>query len=113
VHTSHDLFEVDQLSDGAHGAVERYSLDDHGLLWMGRRWVVIPDAQLGVVELLLDNPDQLVRTSTVATTYMRGGGSGHPASIRTMVHRVAKRFADVGLTVHLVRSKGLIFESPR
>jgi hypothetical protein len=87
-------------------------LDGDGLLWNGRRWVVVPAAQLAVVQLVLDHPDQLVRTASIRSTYMRAGSSGHPASIRTMVNRVAHRFADVGLTLHLVRSKGVIFEWP-
>ena len=91
---------------------QRPRLDDDGLLWNGRRWVVVPEAQLAVVQLVLDHPDQLVRTASIRSTYMRTGSSGHPASIRTMVNRVAGRFADVGLTVHLVRSKGVIFEWP-
>jgi hypothetical protein len=87
-------------------------LDDDGLLWFGRRWVVIPDAQIPVVELILEHPYQLVRTATLKATYMRAGCSGHPASIRTMINRVVGRFARLGLTVHTVHSKGLIYEPP-
>jgi hypothetical protein len=93
--------------------VEQPRLDEYGLLWVGRRWVAIPDAQVPVVRLLLESPDQLVRTTTIKTTYMRTGSSGHPASIRTMINRVVGRFAAVGLTLHTVHSKGLIYESPR
>jgi hypothetical protein len=85
-------------------------LDDDGLLWNERRWVVIPAAQVEVAQHLLDHPDQLVRTATIASVYMRHGASGHPASIRTMVNRLARRFGEVGLTVHIVRAKGLILE---
>ena len=87
-------------------------LDADGLLWVGRRWVVIPDAQMEVVRLLLSRSDQLVRTATIADTYRQSGFSAHPASIRTMINRVAHRFADVGLTLHLVRSRGVILEAP-
>jgi hypothetical protein len=90
----------------------RPHLDDDGLLWNGRRWVVIPAAQVDVAQQLLDHPDQLVRTGTITSVYMRRGASGHPASIRTMVNRLARRFGEVGLTVHLVRGKGLILEGP-
>jgi len=124
---NHDLVEVtapatrsgSELQDlydtiGRHTppAPEPPRLDDDGLLWNGRRWVVVPEAQLAVVQLVLDHADQLVRTALIRSTYMRTGSSGHPASIRTMVNRVAGRFADVGLTLHLVRSKGVIFEWP-
>jgi hypothetical protein len=110
VQTSHDLTEVVLQSILPTPAAPRPRLDEDGILWVGRRWVVIPDAQLGVVELLLSHPNELVRTNTVVTTYMRGGSSGHPASVRTMLHRVVRRFAEVGLTLHVVRFKGVILE---
>ncbi len=90
----------------------RPRLDEDGLLWCDKRWVVIPDTQLCIVELLLERPNALVRTATITTTYVRNGSSGHPASVRTMLNRLVRRFAQVGLTLHLVRGKGVIFEPP-
>ena len=108
--TVHHHTDLDLETIAPSPAVPRPRLDDDGILWVGRRWVVIPDAQLGVAELLLAHPNELVRTSTIVTTYMRGGSSGHPASIRTMLHRVVRRFGEVGITLHLVRFKGVILE---
>jgi hypothetical protein len=88
-------------------------LDADGLLWFGRRWVVIPDTQLCIAELLLAHPNELVGTATLAATYVRHGSSGHPASIRTMLNRLVGRFEQVGLQVHLVRGKGALLEVPR
>jgi hypothetical protein len=88
-------------------------LDADGLLWSDRRWVVIPDTQLCVVELLLANADRLVTTAAITTVYVRHGSSGHPASVRTMLNRLVGRFAQVGLRLHLVRGKGAILELPR
>ena len=91
---------------------QRPALDLDGLLWCGARWTVIPDAQLCIVRLLLDCPSQLVRTSTITTTYVEAGYSGHRGSIRTMLHRLVGRFASVGVELHLVRGKGAILDVP-
>ena len=90
----------------------RPRLDDDGLLWCDHRWVVIPDAQLSIVELLLDSANQVVRTAGVATTYVRSGGSGHRASVKTMLNRLQGRFAEVGLSLHFLRGKGVLLEVP-
>jgi hypothetical protein len=93
-------------------APEPPRLDEDGLLWFDRRWVVVSDSQLNVVRYLLDHPNQLVRNDAIRSTYMRAGQSGHPGSVRTMMNRVRRRFAAVGLTLHCVHSKGVILELP-
>jgi hypothetical protein len=87
-------------------------LDGDGLLWSGRRWVVIPDTQLCVVELFLTHPNELVKTTTITATYLRNGSSGHPSSVRTMLNRVVARFEAVGLELHVVRGKGALLDVP-
>lgn len=101
------------LSERAERAREQPRLDADGLLWAGRSWVVIPNTQLCIAELLLAHPNELVTTAALTTTYVRNGSSGHRASVRTMVNRVVGRFAQVGLQVHVVRGKGVILELPR
>ena len=98
------------LSDRAQLVRRPPHLDEDGLLWSERGWVVIPDTQLCIVELLLAHADELVTTATLTTTYVRNGSSGHPASVRTMLNRLVGRFAQVGLRLHLVRGKGAILE---
>lgn len=90
----------------------RPRLDADGLLWHDQRWVAIPDAQLCVAELLLSSADELVRTELVAATYVRHGGSGHRASVKTMLNRLQGRFAEVGLRLHFLRGKGVLLEVP-
>jgi len=87
-------------------------LDEDGLLWSGQSWVVIPDTQLCIAELLLAHPNQLVSTAAMTATYVRNGSSGHRSSVRTMLNRVVGRFAQVGLQVHIVRGKGALLELP-
>ena len=104
---------LDALAQRADQARRLPHLDDDGLLWFGRRWVVIPDTQLCIAEVLLAHPNELVGTATLAAIYVRHGSSGHPASIRTMLNRLVGRFERVGLQVHLVRGKGALLEVPR
>lgn len=100
------------LADRAERERTSPRLDADGLLWAGRSWVVIPDTQLCVVELLLAHPNALVTTAAITATYVRNGSSGHRASVRTMLNRVVARFAAVGLEVHVVRGKGALLEVP-
>lgn len=100
------------LSRRAQAVRQLPHLDDDGLLWSDRRWVVIPETQLCIVELLLAQANELVTTAAITTTYVRHGSSGHRASVRTMLNRLVGRFAQVGLELHLVRGKGAILEVP-
>jgi hypothetical protein len=100
------------LARRAETARRRPRLDADGLLWSGPSWVVIPDTQLCVVELLLAHPNELVTTAALTATYVRDGSSGHRSSVRTMLNRVVGRFAQVGLVVHVVRGKGALLELP-
>lgn len=100
------------LADRAERARQLPRLDGDGLLWSGRGWVVIPDTQLCVVELLLAHPNEVVTTAMITATYVRNGSSGHRSSVRTMLNRVVGRFASVGLQLHLVRGKGALLDVP-
>ena len=83
-------------------------LDEDGLLRVGDQWVAIPDAQLPVVALLVDRYGRLVRTEAIAAAYVEAGNSGHDASIRSVVARVAHRVARLGLKLHTVRGRGVM-----
>lgn len=83
-------------------------LDEDGLLRVGDHWVAIPDAQLPVVALLVDRYGRLVRTEAIAAAYVEAGNSGHDASIRSLVARVAHRVARLGLELHTVRGRGVV-----
>jgi DNA-binding response OmpR family regulator len=100
------------LAERAELTRRRPRLDEDGLLWSGQSWVVIPDTQLCIAELLLAHPNQLVSTAMLTATYVRNGSSGHRSSVRTMLNRVVGRFAQVGLQVHIVRGKGALLELP-
>jgi hypothetical protein len=85
-------------------------LDDDGLLRFQGRWVTIPDTQIPVVDLLVRNLGRVVRNSEVQTAYAGAGGSQTVTSLRSLVHRLGRRVAEVGLQLHVVRSRGLILD---
>jgi hypothetical protein len=89
------------------------TLDADGLLRHRGQWVPIPDTQLLVVELLVRNLGRLVGTDEIRAAYERAGGSGTATSLRSLVHRLGQRVAQVGLRLHVVRSRGLVLDVAR
>lgn len=86
-------------------------LDDGGLLWLGEAWVAITDAQLPVVRLLLEHRDRVVRIEALVEAYVAGGGSDHPASVRTLMSRLSTRLGRLGLELVTVRRRGMILRT--
>jgi hypothetical protein len=95
---------------GGPPAPDAPTLDDDGLLRFGGRWVPIPDTQIPVVDLLVRNLGRLVRNSDVRAAYEQAGGSGTATSLRSLVYRLGRRVAEVGLRLHVVRSRGLVLD---
>lgn len=83
-------------------------LDDHGLLRLGDRWVAISDAQLPVVRLLLDRFGRVVSTAAIVDACVASGHSGSEASVRSLLSRLKRRVADLGLRIHTVRGRGFM-----
>jgi hypothetical protein len=85
-------------------------LDDDGLLRHRGLWVPISDAQIPVVALLVRNIGRLVSAAEIRRTYIAAGGSGSQASLRSVVHRLGRRVADVGLRLYVVRGRGVVLD---
>ena len=83
-------------------------LDEDGLLRNGDQWVMIPEGQLPIVDLLLARLNRLVPSDELRAAYVLGGGSGHENSIRTVITRLAKRVRSVGLELVTIRGRGLV-----
>jgi len=49
-----------------------------------------------------------VRFDAVVAAYESGGGSGHPASVRTLLSRLGARVRSVGLDLVTVRRRGVL-----
>jgi hypothetical protein len=84
------------------------TVDDQGLLWVGRSWVDLTPAQVPVVTLLVDHLDRVVRYDAVSAAYESVGGSSHVASLRTLLTRVGDRVRPVGLELITVRRRGVL-----
>lgn len=83
-------------------------LDDDGLVRFRGRWVAVSEAQIPVVEYLIDNYRRLVAHDDLARIYRDNGGAESDASRRNFVRRIAARVAQVGLRIHVVRKRGVI-----
>lgn len=92
------------------GRPHRPVLDGDGLLRHAGRWVVIPDSQLAVVGLLVEEFGRLVPMDRVRAAYVDAGGSGSAVSIRNAVARVRAKVAVVGLGLHVVRGRGMVLD---
>jgi hypothetical protein len=72
--------------------------------------VPIPDTQIPVADLLVRRVGTLVASSEIRDTYVAAGGSGSATSLRSVVHRLGRRVAAVGLRLHVVRGRGVILD---
>ena len=90
------------------GYAEGPEVDPDGLLRVGRAWVALSPAQVPVVRLLVTNIERVVHYERLVTAYEEAGGSGHDASMRTMVNRVGARVRHVGLDLVTVRRRGVL-----
>ena len=69
-----------------------------------------PTPSSPVVDLLVRNLGRLVGNHEVRQAYDGAGGSGSSTSLRSLVHRLGRRVAEVGLRLHVVRSRGLVLD---
>ena len=60
------------------------------------------------MRLLLDHLDRVVRFEAIVAAYEAAGGSGHPASVRTLLSRLGARMRSVGLDLVTVRRRGVL-----
>lgn len=86
-------------------------LDHDGILRVGEAWVAITESQLPVVQVLVENRDRVVRLEVLVEAYVAGGGSDHPASVRTLLSRLAIRFGRLDLELVTVRRRGMLLRT--
>jgi hypothetical protein len=98
-----------RFGPGVHG--EDLVLEDHGVLRRGEKWVAISEAQLPILQLLLDNVDRVVPFDEVVAAYGAEGGSSVPASVRTVVSRLEQRIAPLGVDIVSVRRRGIVLRT--
>lgn len=94
-----------------HAPVDPPVLDEDGLLRYAGCWVSISDAQIPLVDLLVRNTGQLVTRAQIHAAYTAAGGSGSATSLRSVVHRLGRRVAVVGLALRVVRGQGVVLDA--
>lgn len=87
-------------------------LDDDGLLRFAGRWVAVPDRQLPLVELLVDRQGTVVKNEALLAAYRRAGGSTN-RSLGQLIYRLRIRVRRIGLTLRVVRGRGVMLEPDR
>jgi DNA-binding winged helix-turn-helix (wHTH) protein len=85
-------------------------VDDDGLLRFGGQWVAFTETQIPVVELLVARFGTLVRNEDLLAAYAAGGGSTSAATLHPLIYRLRRRLASVGLTLHVVRRRGVLLD---
>jgi hypothetical protein len=85
-------------------------LDEHGLLWVGPRWVPIPRSQTAVLSLLVAHQGRLVSSEELRAAYVADGGAGDVAAMKAVMVRLGRRVSDVGLRLHNLRGRGSLLE---
>jgi hypothetical protein len=97
-----------------HKATEPHAIDldeEAGVLHRGECWVAMSPGQLPVVRLLLRSPNRLVPFEDVVRAYASGGGSDHPASVRTAISRIQAKLRPLGIRLTMIRSRGVILRT--
>jgi DNA-binding response OmpR family regulator len=83
-------------------------LERDGILRAGDRWVDVPVAQIGVVELLIARFGELVHAELIDKAYLDRGGSPRCSARKAMIVRLRGRIAEIGLELHNVRDCGYL-----
>jgi hypothetical protein len=102
------LSAIDTLRERARVRPPAPRLDDDGLLWFAGRWVAVPETQIPVVDLLVDNIGQIVDFDAVRAVYHQAGGSTRATAVRTLIHRVGVRLGRLGLELRVIRQRGVM-----
>ena len=85
------------------------TLDD-GLLVHRGAWAAIPEAQVGMVELLVDRLGEVVRKDELAAAAAASGGSDHESAVKAAVARLGRRLAPLGLELRSIRGRGYLLQ---
>ena len=83
---------------------------DTGIVRVGRSWVALSPLQTAVADLLLARLGEVVSRDDVAAVHSAGAGGTKPTAIKSLMLRLSKRLAAVGLTLHFVRGRGFMVE---
>ena len=98
------------LAIRARRLTERPCFDADGLLWMGDRWVNVPDAIRPIADVLVARLGQIVRRDEIVAACSAAGMSTRDSAVKGTIRRLDQRFAQVGLELHNVRDRGYVLQ---
>jgi hypothetical protein len=85
-------------------------LDADGLLHRGTRWVALSRRELQVATLLLDRSGSLVARADLLAAVCPGATSDDRRLVGSLMRRLQRRIAPLGMRVHTVRASGFLLE---
>jgi hypothetical protein len=84
-----------------------------GILRVGDQWTSIPEPLWSIVQLLIDHRDSVVSDDAIIAAYASSHDRADPRAVKSMMWRLARRMARVGVSVHKVRGRGYLVELTR
>jgi hypothetical protein len=107
------LAELARRSGFTETAPEPDVLLDDGILRVGDAWASIPEAQWPIVQLLIDRRDSVVADHEILEAYSKAGIPAEARAVKSMMWRLGRRMATVGIDLHKVRGRGYLVELTR
>lgn len=102
---------VEMLRRRAAGADDRDhpTIDDDGLVRVGREWVAVPPVEASLARTLIERFGAVVsRDELASAAWPAGVGERNVLDVRIL--RLRRRFDRIGLAIRTVRSRGYLLE---
>jgi DNA-binding response OmpR family regulator len=84
-----------------------------GILRVDEEWTSIPESQWSIVQMLIDRMGTVVGDREIVEMYSSADAHAEPRAVKSMMWRLARRMARVGIEVHKVRGRGYLVELTR
>lgn len=86
-------------------------LDEDGLLWRDGRWAALSPMEQRVAAPLLQRPGRLVKRAALLAVIRPGAPADERRAVDSVVGRLRRRIAPLGLTVHTVQGTGFVLDA--
>lgn len=88
---------------------ERPTIDDDGLVRVGRAWVAVPPVEASLAKTLIERFGAVVsREELASAAWPEGVGERNVLDVRIL--RLRRRIDQIGLAIRTVRSRGYLME---
>ena len=86
------------------------AIDDDGLLRRGSQWRPLADLEIAALRPLLARPSTVVRRDALAERLWPGGDAAGTRRLDSLMQRLRRRAAPLGIHIRTVRSVGFLLE---